>query len=157
MGKGMSIAPDSSVLYPALVTHQAIESPQRFKERHLGQFREQGFLAVEDVFSTDEVESAKAGLSFLIGGGVPACQPQFERGVDVTNLSAEEREPYVRKFMYFAQHEPRLGAMANHPVLVKIARMLLNGDEITMIQDMALLKPPHVGREKPWHQDTAYF
>jgi phytanoyl-CoA hydroxylase len=26
-----------------------------------------------------------------------------------------------------------------------------------MIQDMALLKPPHVGREKPWHQDTAYF
>ena len=26
-----------------------------------------------------------------------------------------------------------------------------------MIQDMALLKPAHVGREKPWHQDTAYF
>ena len=35
--------------------------------------------------------------------------------------------------------------------------MLLGGDEIAMIQDMALLKPPHVGREKPWHQDTAYF
>ena len=22
---------------------------------------------------------------------------------------------------------------------------------------MALLKPPHIGREKPWHQDHAYF
>ncbi len=22
---------------------------------------------------------------------------------------------------------------------------------------MALLKPPHIGREKPWHQDAAYF
>jgi ectoine hydroxylase-related dioxygenase (phytanoyl-CoA dioxygenase family) len=26
-----------------------------------------------------------------------------------------------------------------------------------MIQDMALLKPPFRGSEKPWHQDTAYF
>jgi hypothetical protein len=26
-----------------------------------------------------------------------------------------------------------------------------------MFQDMALLKPPMLGREKPWHQDHAYF
>lgn len=26
-----------------------------------------------------------------------------------------------------------------------------------MFQDMALLKPPRLGREKPWHQDKAYF
>jgi phytanoyl-CoA hydroxylase len=26
-----------------------------------------------------------------------------------------------------------------------------------MIQDMALIKPPFHGSEKPWHQDTAYF
>jgi phytanoyl-CoA hydroxylase len=26
-----------------------------------------------------------------------------------------------------------------------------------MFQDMALLKPPGGGREKPWHQDNAYF
>jgi phytanoyl-CoA hydroxylase len=26
-----------------------------------------------------------------------------------------------------------------------------------MIQDMALLKPPAMGREKPWHQDHAFF
>jgi len=26
-----------------------------------------------------------------------------------------------------------------------------------MVQDMALLKPPFHGSEKPWHQDTAYF
>jgi phytanoyl-CoA hydroxylase len=26
-----------------------------------------------------------------------------------------------------------------------------------MIQDMALVKPPYHGSEKPWHQDTAYF
>ena len=26
-----------------------------------------------------------------------------------------------------------------------------------MFQDMALIKPPKIGREKPWHQDMAYF
>ena len=26
-----------------------------------------------------------------------------------------------------------------------------------MFQDMALIKPPSIGREKPWHQDCAYF
>ena len=26
-----------------------------------------------------------------------------------------------------------------------------------MFQDMSMIKPPHIGREKPWHQDQAYF
>ena len=26
-----------------------------------------------------------------------------------------------------------------------------------LFQDQALLKPPLIGREKPWHQDNAYF
>ncbi|MBM3459738.1 MAG: phytanoyl-CoA dioxygenase family protein, partial [Armatimonadetes bacterium] len=33
----------------------------------------------------------------------------------------------------------------------------LMGDEPELFQDMALYKPPGVGREKPWHQDAAYF
>jgi phytanoyl-CoA hydroxylase len=153
----MSIARDPSVLYPVCATHRAIGSPGEITAAHLEQFRAQGFLAVENVFSAGEIEGAKEALRYLASGGVAECQPQFERGVDVSKLSAEEREPYVRKLMYFAKFEPRLGAMAEHPEIVRIARMLLGGDEIVMIQDMALLKPPHVGREKPWHQDTAYF
>jgi phytanoyl-CoA hydroxylase len=34
---------------------------------------------------------------------------------------------------------------------------LLGGAEAEMFQDMALIKPPRLGREKPWHQDKAYF
>ena len=36
-----------------------------------------------------------------------------------------------------------------------IARQLL-GDDIKLLQSMALLKPPGTG-EKRWHQDNAYF
>jgi hypothetical protein len=65
--------------------------------------------------------------------------------VDVSKLSPEEREPFVRKLMGFTQFEPRLREMAEHPALLRIVRMLV-GSDVTMIQDMALLKPPHVGR-----------
>jgi ectoine hydroxylase-related dioxygenase (phytanoyl-CoA dioxygenase family) len=58
--------------------------------------------------------------------------------------------------MYFVEFEPRLKALSEHAVMRGILRKLL-GSESNMIQDMALLKPPHVGREKPWHQDNAYF
>ena len=27
----------------------------------------------------------------------------------------------------------------------------------SLFQDMGLIKPPHIGSEKPWHQDCAYF
>lgn len=33
----------------------------------------------------------------------------------------------------------------------------LVGDTPELFQDQALLKPPLIGREKPWHQDNAYF
>ena len=38
-----------------------------------------------------------------------------------------------------------------------MAREIIGTDDIIMFQDMALLKPPGVGREKPWHQDKAFF
>ena len=46
--------------------------------------------------------------------------------------------------------------MSEHAVLVAIVEKLI-GSKAKMFQDMALLKPPRIGREKPWHQDMAYF
>src|SRR5437763_1482106 len=67
-----------------------------------------------------------------------------------------QRESAVRKCYRFVEFEPRLQAMSRHPVLVGIIEKLI-GHSVRLIQDMALLKPPLVGREKPWHQDLAYF
>jgi phytanoyl-CoA hydroxylase len=47
-------------------------------------------------------------------------------------------------------------ALTRHPVIHAILEQLL-GEPCRLIQDMALLKPPHIGTEKPWHQDMAYF
>jgi phytanoyl-CoA hydroxylase len=46
--------------------------------------------------------------------------------------------------------------MVRAPRLVAILDQLI-GPGARLIQDMALMKPPHRGAEKPWHQDNAYF
>lgn len=147
----------SKRLYRTDKVHEAVASPALVDESHKRFYLEKGFLAVNNVFSPGEVEAAKTGLSFLIGGGkADFTGVQFEEGVDVSELSADEREPYVRKLMWFVEHEARLKALAAHATLLKLASWLV-GDEVRLIQDMALLKPANIGREKPWHQDDAYF
>ena len=58
--------------------------------------------------------------------------------------------------MSFVRHDDRLAALADDPAVLAVVATLL-GDRPILFQDMALLKPPGGGREKPWHQDNAYF
>ena len=44
----------------------------------------------------------------------------------------------------------------SHPVIKSVVETLL-GEQVQLFQDMALVKPPFIGSEKPWHQDNAYF
>ncbi|MGH2368723.1 MAG: phytanoyl-CoA dioxygenase family protein, partial [Chloroflexota bacterium] len=67
-----------------------------------------------------------------------------------------ERELRVRKVFDFTHHDQRLQRLTMQSRLRSMLDQLI-GRQSRLIQDMALLKPPRVGSEKPWHQDTAYF
>jgi len=127
---------------------------------HLDQFHEQGYLVVNNAFTPGEVQDALDGLFALIAGQNPDYHGlMFEKkakGLNVKALPPEEKQDYVRKFMWFVEYETRLKAMAEHPKLLKLVQQMI-GDTPELHQDMALLKPPRIGREKPWHQDHAYF
>lgn len=113
-------------------------------------FREWGYLAIDCVFTAAEIAAAKQGVVDLIAG----AKPDF-RGVQrEANPTANGERP-VRKLMRFVDYDERLQAMAEHAGLRALMRRLI-GDEPDLFQDMALLKGPG-GREKPWHQDSAYF
>jgi phytanoyl-CoA hydroxylase len=124
-------------------------------------YREQGYLAMEGLLTADEIEAAKAALSELIGrcdlaeGGVQVQIEPFYRDGQVDERVTDP-ELRVRKIWLFAGIEPRLGAIAAHPKIVPILDQLIGAGH-RMIQDMALIKPPFHGSEKPWHQDGAYF
>lgn len=123
-------------------------------------YREHGYLAVRQAFSPDEIAAALAGLVDLIMGRNPAFTGiVFEAAARdlLPRLGPEERQDAVRKIHHFVDHDARLKALSAHPRLLAAVQRLLGAPAVDMFQDMGLIKPPRLGREKPWHQDHAYF
>lgn len=121
-------------------------------------FREQGYLAVHDAFTPDQINAAKAALTDLIRNPDPQnYQLMFEAKAQANydQLTADDREKAVRKVFTFHGEDPRLDAIAENAAIIT-ALNTLGCKTPQLYQAMALLKGPG-GREKPWHQDRAYF
>lgn len=120
-----------------------------------------GYLAVADVLTAAQVDEAKAALADFIHGRIEApdwvLMPEPALKEKYPGLTGQAREDATRKVFLFCPYDARLQTLANaHPAIQRIVARLL-GEPAQLIQDMALLKPPQVGTEKPWHQDMAYF
>ncbi len=134
---------------------------ERLADADVAFYREQGYLAMEGLYSAEEVESYKDALRDLIRGETARDkklyiqeEPYYKEGG--ADERADDVELRVRKVFYFVQLDPRLASAGAHPRLMRLLDQLIEPNH-RMIQDMALLKPPFHGSEKPWHQDTAYF
>jgi phytanoyl-CoA hydroxylase len=127
-------------------------------DAELALFHEQGYLAIRQAFDTGAVDDALTAVTELIDGANPAFRGvSFEPGTGPSEgLSLDERRLRVRKLMSFVDHDERLRLLSTDPSLLHVVSRLMHGDTPELFQDMALLKPPG-GREKPWHQDMAYF
>lgn len=155
----MTAAEHAPELYQPREIADPIDGLDALTDAHLDQYRALGFLSVGGVFAPEAVEQARAGLRDLILGRVPAFEDvQFEASAAerLEALSAAQREDAVRKLMSFCAFEPRLDRLMRDGRLLATVERLMGGRVPTCFQEMALLKPPH-GREKPWHQDQAYF
>ncbi len=173
-------------LYRADAVAAGIQGFDAVTDDHAEQFRDEGYLVVRGLFTQDEVAAALAELEAMVRADDPQCEgvwfegtirdaiagrlPDGKRhgetgqiedlslgqtGESMPILSGEERAKYVRKFNQFAEHHPPLRAMLEKPELVCVVEMLI-GERSAVLQEMAMVKPPQ-GREKPWHQDHAYF
>ncbi|MEM1109194.1 MAG: phytanoyl-CoA dioxygenase family protein [Planctomycetota bacterium] len=126
----------------------------------IARFNDKGYLAFRQAFDAPRVADALAAIDDLVEGRNPEFNGiAFEsaaQDVDVDRLDAHARAELVRKLMAFARFDDRLDALMRDPALLRLIRTLI-ADEPTCFQEMALLKPAGGGREKPWHQDHAYF
>lgn len=83
---------------------------------------------------------------------------QYEAGTSVSEPFGKDAADRARKVMGFVAHSPEIRDLsAEFEPLTALVASLIGGDDLDMFQDMALLKPSLGGREKPWHQDAAYF
>jgi len=135
--------------------------PTRLDETDLEHFRVHGYLAMNGLLTPAEIEDSKAALSDLAHHRTPwnkrvwsQEEPYFASGGQEARV--DDPELRIRKLAFFVDLDPRLGHVATHPRLRALVDQLI-GAGGRMIQDMALLKPPFRGSEKPWHQDAAYF
>jgi len=122
-------------------------------------FHQQGYLVIHDAFTGAEVDDALAGLLDLIDGRYPAYHGiQYEKHMRdlVAGLPSQQKQDSIRKLWKMCEYEQRVAALAQHPQMLAVLSRLV-GDTPELFQDQALLKPPLIGREKPWHQDNAYF
>lgn len=155
------IAPEEypTGLYDFAAKVSAIDGLPDDPSRVESQYADAGFISIDNAFSSEQVADLLDALFQLTVRELPErTQLQFENlaAGKIESLPPEERLDYVRKLMWFVDLDPRIEAMAYEPRLLKIVEHLL-GAEAEMFQEMALLKPPGIGREKPWHQDHAYF
>ena len=123
-------------------------------------FHQEGYLVVHNAFTRKEIADGIEGITDLINGNNPEFKGlQYENSMQKQpeELNRIERHTYARKLFFFTTYDHRTKVMTEHPELLSALRKRIGAEELTMFQDMALLKPPLTGREKPWHQDLAYF
>jgi phytanoyl-CoA hydroxylase len=149
---------------PDLYRHDSIaalvEGFDQVGEDDVSHFGRHGWLAIDHAFSPEEIASAVDGFQHLASGLHPdydRIQYEAEARDRIDSLGVEERQDAVRKLGSFVDFEPRLQSLASHPKLLEIVARIVGTPDLNMFQDMALVKPPRIGREKPWHQDCAYF
>lgn len=149
--------------------------PAKLSDDLIEQYERDGYIAFQDVLSPEEVARARAELSRLVRTVTPEpdpsvagssslvwrsatnCRVQFEKGHEPTGLDDPELDLKVRKFYTFLDSSEFLHYLAHeHPRIQGVLEGLIGPNPI-QFQNMALVKPPFQGTEKPWHQDDAYF
>jgi phytanoyl-CoA hydroxylase len=137
-----------------------IPTMEAIGDQEIEHFHEHGWLAVESAFTQKQMDAAEAGFTYLATGQHPSYMGfRFESAVRdrIAELTPNEKMDAIRKLESFMEYEPRLRAIAYDAEFLRMLGLLTGSPGVTMFQDMALSKPPMIGREKPWHQDCAYF
>lgn len=120
--------------------HRPLASINDFTDEFVKQYKDAGFIAIEQILTDKEVgQSIDAVMANILNRDTQVklqfTKPQSELKTD------EEREFAVRKLYNFVEFDESLRAIAYHPAILSVVERLL-GEEVNLVQDQALLKPP---------------
>ncbi|WNR46267.1 phytanoyl-CoA dioxygenase family protein [Paenibacillus roseipurpureus] len=152
----ISLSPEeiSAKLYRFNRIAEKVIGVENWNEDQLANYRKDGYVALEHILNEDEIENSKLALYDLIFKNDKGAQIQFTKPRSELK-SEEEMELAIRKVHNFVEVDDCLRGIAEHPAILAMVQNIL-GETPRLVQNMALLKPPHGGGEKPWHQDMAY-
>lgn len=125
-------------------------------------YQRDGYLVVRGLLSPHEVARVKEEMLAIIeawpmsGEGVPGDAPEtplvsFDPSVISGEVVPKTKAHGVRRLFRLAVHNSFFRQLCGDERLVGFLRSLW-GEDVALIQSMALMKPPKTG-EKRWHQD----
>jgi phytanoyl-CoA hydroxylase len=157
---GVTVAAQAGARHAAAMDQIApgFAATSHFSRTEIAQYRRDGYVVARGIMGSRSVAACAAALSDLATGRLAARDTvlMYETGQNPATLAPEQREGAIRKYMDFVRDAPALEMAAMNRRLHALLDQLL-GDGRVLFQEMALVKPPHIGSEKPWHQDAAYF
>jgi len=121
-------------------------------------YRCDGCVVVGGIMGSHAVAACNETPSDLSAEGLPARDTvlMYEDGPGSAILSSEQREFAIGQCMDFVRDAQAVEIWTmNYPLRALQDREF--GDGRVLFQEMVLVKPPHIGSEKRWHQDAAYF
>jgi len=135
-----------------------VMTPPLLTPERVSLYREQGYFVIEDFFTMDEVERTRAEITRIVDRHPDVAKElvQMEPAVLSGAVQPATNELGVRKLFRMALHNEWFRDLAFHPRMLEVAAGLL-GPDVKLAQSMLLMKPPHFGTPKVWHQDNAYF
>lgn len=148
-------------LYRPATLAPCLETLADIDEQAVAFYHEHGYLAVRHALTPGEVdESIRIIEDLIVGRRTGHSMTMYEAAAQkagIDQLSDDRKLDMVRKLAFFGDTAVQCGLPVLHHGLMDITQKLMGGREPKPFQIMTLLKPPCGGREKPWHQDHAYF
>ena len=124
----------------------------------ISEFKQNGFLVVEDVLSREEVATIAARADLIAAGEaehVPETSIQLEPIFRNGERAVANQVLSVRKLYNLAVYDPVMWEHVVHPRIVAIIAELLDTEDLKLYGDQLFMKAPEVGTAQSWHQDSA--
>jgi len=124
----------------------------------ISEFKQNGFLVVEDVLSREEVATIAARADLIAAGEaehVPETSIQLEPIFRNGERAVANQVLSVRKLFNLAVYDPVMWEHVVHPRIVAIIAELLDTEDLKLYGDQLFMKAPEVGTAQSWHQDSA--
>ena len=122
-------------------------------EEQIAAFHQDGYLVLPEITTTEEIGRLRKIYDHLF-----ATKAGREEGNQYDLASADEDEvtAVLPQILNPAKYAPELQDILYRTNAAALAKQLL-GPEAEQIGEHAILKPPEIGAETPWHQDEAYL
>lgn len=116
-------------------------------------FWEYGWLKIPEISTAEEISWLREVYDRLFEQRVGWHKGDF---FDFAGPDSPESAPVLPQLLEPSRYEPLLKKTIFRRNAHAIARQLL-GPSAKLVFEHAMLKPPRIGAETPWHQDEAFY